>query len=416
MSMRMSISQAAMVVLAGCGVTATTEYPATDQEVLAALGSTTGEPTKPLVVNCPDPKTDCTHSNGTGIYFEEGGNAGFDEPLANVAMMMITTFTNDPLGGVTVRGRYHDTSSGLWLLADGIINSAEYNGVSGLQVVKVSEDQTIPTDLTIPTWMLADPNNNKIPVTDTALLSLKLHVTFQVSKGTGAPMQVLLAFDDAKEIPDTDPHGNTFQGHPFLHAYNLLWSVDDGQSMAQYCYRGPKAAKIAPPGKDQVVFQQGISVDPVNGTVEVDSNVVTMSCAFGSVAKAYNFGYTYVEPNNAFPFLYASAIHMKRAAYCGNWNYYTVDGIPIGISDTFGINGPPQDFVLEAQWSPKGATCVNTLNLRSPNAPHPQSPFQNKCPGSPGSPGKVLTDCSSSPEPAPLESYTNPKNQGPPGS
>src|SRR5262249_24360728 len=104
MSMRMSISQAAMAVLAGCGVTATTEYTATDQaRASGPTGKTTPFP------KCPD-LPDCTHSNGSGVFFEEAGNAGINAPSANVVMMMITAFTNSP-SGVTFRGRYDDSSS-----------------------------------------------------------------------------------------------------------------------------------------------------------------------------------------------------------------------------------------------------------------------------------------------------------------
>src|SRR5262245_29917813 len=78
MSMRMSISQAAVAVLAGCGVATTTEYTAADQTALAAAAITPGECPRGadcFIGTCPTPK-DCTHPNGPGIFFEEKGSVG----------------------------------------------------------------------------------------------------------------------------------------------------------------------------------------------------------------------------------------------------------------------------------------------------------------------------------------------------
>lgn len=389
MSMRMSISPAAMAVLAGCGVTATTEYTATDPPVLAAIS--TGQAGQVLtIIKCPDPRTDCTHSNGTGVFFEEGGDASVNPSVSlgnnmtNIPIM-ITEFTNHG-SWVTCRGRYADPSMpGRWLWADGTVDSADYGTEYGLRVVGLSEERTKPT------WMLVDRTSTLILVTGDLLLALKLHVTFNVvipppeppmpSVPPVPPVRVLLDFDQSDIIVDTDPQNNPYDEHPVLYAYNLRWrpDVDPLSAPTQYCYRGPDpSAPSAPLRQDQVVFQRGIIVDPVTGRVTSDPNAVTMSCAWGAVAKAYNFGYAYVDPRDgsAFDrFFYEAAIHMKRAAYCGGADTYTIAGVRIGIHDNLGINQYPRILsAREARWSPDGASCLNLRKRRYP----PRS-FDGRC-------------------------------------
>jgi hypothetical protein len=414
----MSISPAAMAVLAGCGVTATTEYPAADQAVLVAMaGGPTGcpRPADCILGGCPDQK-DCTNPNGPGVFFEEDGSVGINAPGENV-MMMITEFTNKaavPLqdSSVTFKGRYSNPfaplnlyPNGQWLWTDGTIESADYTDLkgthAGLKVVKLSEQNTMPT------WTLADPKqpNTTTSVSGDSFLHLTLHITFPVVNPglipvPLTPVQVQLDFDQAKDIVDT---GFT------LHASNLLWSPDGGspQGPVQYCLRGPKH-QFEP---DKVVFQQGISVDPVSGIVTADPNVVTMSCTWGSVAKVYNWGYDYVPQQSLVPFLYQSAIHMKRAAFCGDFDYHTIDGLQIGISDNSSppINSFfPPNFIPEAQWSTDGATCVTLNNQRDLN-----KKFVGYCPNK----QKHLPECPTPPQPGPpptlLKSYANPDTQYP---
>jgi hypothetical protein len=369
MSMRMSIHQATIAVLAGCGVTATTEHTTSDPPALAAMA--TG-PTAQASGGCPDPLTDCTHSNGSGVYFEEGGNAGINA-LQFPMMMMITEFTNQG-STVTFKGRYADpVQRGRWLWAEGTIVSADYTDGRGLhprlQLVKLTED------LTKPNVTLVDPGSPGTPVRvigdDLVLLQLQLHATVEVPPL--ATVHVVLDFNRSDVIYDTDPAGHVFFDHPVLYAYNLRWrpDVSSPPTPTQYCYRGPSAPG-GPPEPDQVVFQREIAVDPVTGTVTSAPGSVTMSCAWGAVAKAYNFGYRYADPADGSAFdrsFYEAAIHMKRAAYCGGFAHYTARGVRIGIHDSSSINRyPPDPPNLEARWSSRGATCVNLGKLRLPGS------------------------------------------------
>jgi len=116
-----------------------------------------------------------------------------------------------------------------------------------------------------------------------------------------------------------------------------------------------------------VVFQAGIAVDPVNGSVTPMSNGVTLSCFHGAPATVYSWNYSYTDPN---PFYFASAIQMKRAAYCGDAHAYTIGGTLIDILDNDNIHHGTCDKnnlpYLEAEWTEKGAICVTRSNMRQP--------------------------------------------------
>jgi hypothetical protein len=146
---------------------------------------------------------------------------------------------------------------------------------------------------------------------------------------------------------------------------------------------------------DQVVFQQGMFVDPVTGKVsrgDEYARYVTMSCALGGVVLAYLWGYDYVgKPTDpAVPdptFYFDAAIQMKRASYCGDWKHYTISGTRIRIVDNVIINDDhPKDsgnqsIVVEAFWKRDGAICLNQNNHR-----HPELAFD-------GCSDRILSEC-----------------------
>ena len=96
MLMHQLICGGVIAVFVGCGGA---RHP-------AAPGSGSTEPAQSLVI-CPDGSTDCTQSNGAGVYTAEDGQVGMGQ-----FQLMITHFINSNSGpGVTFQGRYFDGQS-----------------------------------------------------------------------------------------------------------------------------------------------------------------------------------------------------------------------------------------------------------------------------------------------------------------
>ena len=308
----------ALLLCSGCGVAT----PAVSSEEAASR------------VPCPDPTTDCTQSNGTGVYTAEGGSAFIDDTL----QLMITNFVNTG-SGVNFTGRYYSAPQKWWLMLPqaGVVQSADYGGATKLLVKSVNVIDTIPE------WVLEDPTTGVITnVIADKLVGLQLHINFPIPP-TGKIGMYVIGFNQA--VNET--------GHRMVHKYNMYWRLDQPNATnAQYCHDST--------GKpDMVVFEQGLFVNPVNAAVTRDvgtENNVLLSCRLGGPATVWWWGYPYTTTGSYFD----AGLQMKRASYCADANHYTKSGTLIHIDDSSGIEDAPINEV-EAFWTPTGATCIGTL-------------------------------------------------------
>lgn len=358
MSMRMISCVGALAIGAGCPApragTGTGPTPATDPP----------RPPPALMI-CPDGTTNCTNPNGTGVYTAERGAAGIGP-----YQLMITHFTNVPGGTptssrVTFDGRYFDfQGTHAWgrLPSPGTVLRADYQGAINLPVLAVTETATALQ------WTLLDPQKAQpILVPDSGLASLTVYVTFINTA-----------------ITDTRTYALHFQpaaAGPTLRTYDLTWRDardPNAPPPARYC-------ADAQGNTDPVVFQRGIDVDPVVGSVArgtASANLVTMSCRQGALATVYSWGYGYgaaVGTPATGTFYFDAGIQMKRASYCADAQFFTVAGTNLFMTDDQAIQPakpPPQS--IEAWWTPTGASCVNLANLR-----HSAMGFQGSCHGQP---------------------------------
>ncbi|MCU1280077.1 MAG: hypothetical protein JWM53_3623 [bacterium] len=331
--MRKMIGIGLVALLAGCG----------------AAESPTGDATGNLLVRrCPDPSTDCTQSNGTGVYTAEDGYAGID-----TGKMMITRFINHG-SYVTLGARYFDAAANLWLAAGGSVSSADYLGKKGLQVIAVRESSTTPI------WTLLDSaTNTTTNVIGAQLLDLKVIITPDAS--AGGSKQYELSFDKfATDISGKQP----------VRTVNMRWRAAYSNVVpTQYCVDASNQP-------DPVVFQQGMAVNPVNAAVTRNSTtdgVVTLSCRLGAMATVHSWGYAYRTPYNTFYF--DAGLQMKRASYCADANHYTTAGTKIQIADDSGIQSDTITY-LESWWTPQGALCLD-------NPRHWNAGFSGSCNGQP---------------------------------
>ncbi len=324
----------ALLLCGGCGVETT---PPT---------MTTGSETAEIKYRCPDPTTDCTMSNGVGVYTDEGGHAYIDDTL----QAMITSFQNTGTA-VTFQARYYDSRQNQWLMLPepGSVWSADYQGVTGLEVKSVTETNTVPT------WVLQETNGTLIDVSNAALVNLKLHLSF-ADPATGKLDMYVIGFDSVLTEAGVRP----------LRKYDMTWKVEGATTDQSYCYDAN--------GKlDPVVFQRGIAVNPTTAAVTRDAttvDTVTLSCRRGGIATVYWWGYPYASGSDYF---FAAGLHMKRASYCGDSSYYTISGTQILIDDSSHIEDSEIQQV-EAYWTPTGATCVGKMR-------HPELGFNGICNG-----------------------------------
>lgn len=353
---------------------------------------------------CPD--RNCTHNNGTGIYYAENGFAGIGD-----SQLMITHFLNTGTG-VMVQGRYLDQASKTWrwLPRPGVITGAEYPGLHEPIVRAVHEAGTVPR------WTLQGKlqrtvvDRQSAPITTPAPQGPVKPSTEQASgklvRRTGvllnpppAPVKevtgdqlrdlklyVSVTFGDHLRFYLLDfagPPENLVADRPALEQrqpakYSMRWrnQYNPSPGPTPYC-KGPRDLP------DHAVFQEGITVDPLNGAVQTNPAAVTLSCSLGAPAKVYAWGYDYDPAKTEAFSLFRAGIHMKRASYCGDSEFYTVTGTPLLVGDSLGINRDlPTSRVtaggLEAWWTPEGATCVNSGAVRQPSIVR-QKGFQGVC-------------------------------------
>lgn len=366
-----------VVAMAACGqVEPQDAAPA----VQAVDQAETGLPTDPNEQTCGDDKTKCSPSNGPGIYTAEYGRAGIGgQSMYDGPAFMITHFMNTT-SGVKFTGVYQPRPP-LWLAMpnDGTVDSVELNQhtYTPISITETSTDLAVMVN-----------NNGPHPLDLQSGGPLKLHISVS-NPGSGLKRYVLDITPASVVLP--------LSTGTSMHTYAMSWTIDPPDSNIEpafpYCYDEQN-------NPEPVVFQQGIDVNPFDGSVSRSSSTtVTMSCRQSAIAVVYSWGYPYLG-DPADTYYYDAGIHMKRASYCGDDKFYTKPNTLIGIRDnaaidsagtrTLGsINNTIDLTQLEAEWSPSGATCIHRPLLPSGTfgAPdhlrHPDfdPPFDGTCSG-----------------------------------
>ena len=101
---------------------------------------------------------------------------------------------------------------------------------------------------------------------------------------------------------------------------------------------------------------------------EASEDLVTFACRDAAIAKCVEFGYQpWAEVGGvSLSDLHQSCTRMVRADYCGDSVSHTVNGTGIHVLDQVGVQlvDPNVSYVVEAEWGPDGATCLNVANTR----------------------------------------------------
>ncbi|MFY0537673.1 ADYC domain-containing protein [Nannocystis pusilla] len=101
------------------------------------------------------------------------------------------------------------------------------------------------------------------------------------------------------------------------------------------------------------------------------TGAVTFACKNAALAKCVLFGYRPWSTKNGVSLAdyHQACTRMVRADYCGNGTPHTVSGTPIHVLDQLGIQtaAASTSYVVEAEWGPNGAVCLNPSNTRLAN-------------------------------------------------
>jgi hypothetical protein len=101
------------------------------------------------------------------------------------------------------------------------------------------------------------------------------------------------------------------------------------------------------------------------------TNVVTFACRTAAIAKCIEFGYRPWASKHGVALAnhHQACTRMVRADYCGNGQAHTLNGTSIHVLDQLGLHtqSPNTSYVVEAEWGPNGATCLNPTNTRLAN-------------------------------------------------
>ncbi|PCC70575.1 hypothetical protein SAMN02745121_05540 [Nannocystis exedens] len=113
--------------------------------------------------------------------------------------------------------------------------------------------------------------------------------------------------------------------------------------------------------------------DPATGakTFPRPDKALTFACKDGALAKCVLFGYRPWATVNGVSLAdyHQACTRMVRADYCGDGQSHTTLGTPIHVLDQLGIQNADANtpYVVEAEWGPNGAVCLNPSNARKPN-------------------------------------------------
>jgi hypothetical protein len=105
--------------------------------------------------------------------------------------------------------------------------------------------------------------------------------------------------------------------------------------------------------------------DPTTGSrLAPTSGAVTLACRHAALGKCVEWGYHPWEMAD----YHQACTRLVRADYCGDGQSHTVDGVLIHVLDEIGVQDeePGWSFVVEAEWGPGGAVCLDAEATRLP--------------------------------------------------
>jgi hypothetical protein len=89
------------------------------------------------------------------------------------------------------------------------------------------------------------------------------------------------------------------------------------------------------------------------------ATLFSLACRGKTIAKCVELGY---KPYRGHAAQLASCVRLLRGDFCGTGVSYTVDGNVLNLYDSVGVQADVAQWTPEAEWTPSGASCVNSNN------------------------------------------------------
>ena len=215
-------------------------------------------------------------------------------------------------------------------------------------------------------------------------------------KGSGTATQTWLV---GSQLFAQSSKKNAILSGTSLEKSEIVYDVQDGAAGKHNKTVRIKNVSLAAPGSDIWVYDVDLKIDsggwqslcvdhngvateaillesvwdPESGSraTEAPATAVTFACRDAALAKCVEFGYRPWASVGGLSLRdhHEACTRMLRADYCGEGLPHTVNGTPIHVLDAVGIQNvdPKVQYVVEAEWGPDGAVCLNSANTRHPN-------------------------------------------------
>ncbi|MDC0667878.1 ADYC domain-containing protein [Nannocystis radixulma] len=234
------------------------------------------------------------------------------------------------------------------LLNGALLNGALLNGPNGpsdhIQLKKINvQGEGVADDARLEGSALVVTSQQGEELAGNALDDAKLH--FEVKEGGTTRQKMLKILDVEQLAPGSD-----------VWLFDVSLKVDSG-GWGPLCL--DKAGEPT-----QAILLTEVWNPGTGGRIAPTAESVTFACRDTALAKCVEWGYK--------PWLadlrevHQACTRLVRADYCGDGVAHTQQGTVIHVLDQLGIQDvdPTHPFVVEAEWGPEGAVCLNAGNMR----------------------------------------------------
>lgn len=170
---------------------------------------------------------------------------------------------------------------------------------------------------------------------------------------------VVLRIDDVA-VAAKSPGAVAGTGDVMLYKLSYRWREGvDKATWAPLCKDGGMA--VALPGQWDLTVGTG-----GGGLRSGQPNEVTFACQGSAIAKCVTqMGYRpwASQGGTSLDVLHQSCVRAVRADYCGNGQSNTRTGEQVNFYDSAGLLKDGAEWPLEAQWTPDGASCIQSTRL-----------------------------------------------------
>ena len=153
---------------------------------------------------------------------------------------------------------------------------------------------------------------------------------------------------------DSATPGSGAQADVWRYGFSYQGSAGDWQAL---CSSGAGAVPVL----GRWDYSQGTAT---GGSKTNDPAVFTIGCEGSAIEKCVNLGYKPWASTSGVPLdpHHQACVRLIRADYCGDGYSQTTEGRVINLYDGIGIQDDTETWLMEAEWTPAGARCVNLLN------------------------------------------------------